>query len=259
VDRVTIDIAEGEILGLVGESGSGKSTLGRLMLRLMSPTSGSILIQGREISQAGSHQIKPLRRDMQIVFQNPDSSLNPRMTVGAALIRSATLLRPDTDPSRRMEELLDMVRLPQSYARRYPHQLSGGEKQRVGIARALAGNPRFIVCDEPVSSLDVSVQAAIINLLSDLRWKLNLAMLFISHDLSVVAHLSDRIAVMRQGRLCEIGPADQVLSRPSHPYTQALIAAAPALPSSDETNPPQANSMISNTGKVAGHAGFQGG
>src|SRR5262245_17138505 len=258
VDRVTLDIAEGEILGLVGESGSGKSTLGRLMLRLLGPTSGSILIQGLDISRARGRQIKPLRRDMQIVFQNPDSSLNPRMTVGAALTRSATLLHSDVDPSRRMEELLDMVRLPQSYARRYPHQLSGGEKQRVGIARALAGNPRFVVCDEPVSSLDVSVQAAMINLLADLRWKLNLSMLFISHDLSVVAHLSDRIAVMRHGRLCEIGPTDQVLSRPRHPYTQALIAAAPALSSGDEAGEVQAT-MISNNGKVAGQGSFQGG
>jgi peptide/nickel transport system ATP-binding protein len=260
VDRVTLDIAEGEILGLVGESGSGKSTLGRLMLRLIGPTSGKILIQGRDISQARERQIKPLRRDMQIVFQNPDSSLNPRMTVGAALIRSASLLHSGVNPIQRVEDLLEMVRLPQSYAKRYPHQLSGGEKQRVGIARALAGNPRFVVCDEPVSSLDVSVQAAIINLLADLRLKLNLSMLFISHDLSVVAHLSDRIAVMRRGKICEIGPAHQILSTPRHPYTQALIAAAPGLSSGNSAIPsPASSSIISRNGRVIGQASLNGG
>jgi peptide/nickel transport system ATP-binding protein len=229
VDRVSLTISPGEVVGLVGESGCGKSTLGRCLLRLIEPTGGEIRFEGSEITKMRRSELQPFRRAAQIIFQNPDSSLNPRMTIGEIVARPVVLfgLASGRAVTRRVGELLELVRLSASYARRYPHQLSGGEKQRVGIARALASEPRFIVCDEAVSALDVSVQAAILNLLTDLRDQLNLAILFISHDLSVVAHLADRIAVMYSGAICEIGPTEEILSPPYHPYTQALLSAIP--------------------------------
>ncbi len=229
VHGVSLAIQPGEVLGLVGESGCGKSTLGRSILRLVEPTSGRIILDGRDITHERPSRLRPMRRLAQIIFQNPDSSLNPRKTVGEIVGRPLAVfgLASRRAMERRIAELLEMVRLPSAYAGRYPHQLSGGEKQRVGIARALAPAPRFIVCDEPVSSLDVSVQATILNLLADLRDELGLAYLFISHDLSVVAHLADRVAVMYRGTLCEVGTAEQVLRPPHHPYTEALLSAIP--------------------------------
>ncbi|MBV8836899.1 MAG: ABC transporter ATP-binding protein [Alphaproteobacteria bacterium] len=231
VDNVSLAIAAGEVLGLVGESGSGKTTLGRTILRLIEPSSGTITIAGETVTGRPQRALSSMRRAAQIVFQNPDSSLNPRKTVrellGRPLVRFG--LAPRAEVPARVDALLDLVRLPRHYAERYPHQMSGGEKQRIGIARALATQPRFIVCDEPVSALDVSVQAAIINLLADLRDRLSVAYLFISHDISVVAHLADRVAVMHRGAIVEVGAADAVLERPQHPYTRRLLAAVPRL------------------------------
>jgi len=218
-------------VGLVGESGSGKSTLGRLILRLQDPDRGLIRIAGEDVTRAPQTALAAMRRKAQIVFQNADSSLNPRKTVGEIVgrpLRRFAIL-PASEVTARVHALLDLVRLPAHYAARYPHQMSGGEKQRIGIARALATNPAFIVCDEPVSALDVSVQAAIVNLLADLRDGLGVAYLFISHDISVVAHLADRIAVIYRGRIVEEGPAREVTRQPLHPYTEALLSALPAL------------------------------
>jgi peptide/nickel transport system ATP-binding protein len=231
VDGVSLAIAAGEVVGLVGESGSGKSTLGRLIVRLQDADCGTISIAGENVTRTPQSALAAMRRKAQIVFQNVDSSLNPRKTVGEIVgrpLRRFAILPPHEVASR-VKALLERVRLPAHYAARYPHQMSGGEKQRVGIARALATNPAFIVCDEPVSALDVSVQAAIINLLADLRDDLSVAYLFISHDISVVAHLADRIAVMYRGRIVEEGPAGEVTRQPLHPYTQVLLSAVPTL------------------------------
>jgi peptide/nickel transport system ATP-binding protein len=229
VDDISLEVMAGEVLGLVGESGSGKTTLGRAILRLIEPDSGTIRIAGQTVSGKPQNALESMRRVAQIVFQNPDSSLNPRKTIRELLGRPIERfgLAPSAEIPARVNALLDLVRLPAHYADRYAHQMSGGEKQRVGIARALATEPRFIVCDEPVSALDVSVQAAIVNLLADLRDRLGVAYLFISHDISVVAHLSDRIAVMHQGKIVEIGPAEQLMRSPEHPYTAKLLAAVP--------------------------------
>jgi peptide/nickel transport system ATP-binding protein len=229
VDDISLEVMAGEVLGLVGESGSGKTTLGRTILRLIEPDSGAIRIAGQTVSGKPQSALENMRRAAQIVFQNPDSSLNPRKTVRELLGRPIERfgLAPSGQIPARVNALLDLVRLPAHYADRYAHQMSGGEKQRVGIARALATEPRFIVCDEPVSALDVSVQAAIVNLLADLRDRLGVAYLFISHDISVVAHLSDRIAVMHQGKIVEVGPAAQLMRSPEHPYTAKLLAAVP--------------------------------
>ena len=221
VDGVSLQVAPGEVLGLVGESGCGKSTLGRMLVGLIEPSAGAVRIAG-----ASPHEH---RRTAQIIFQNPDSSLNPRKTVESIVGRPLVLhgLAAGAQVRRRAVELLEMVRLSAAYLPRYPHQLSGGEKQRVGIARALATSPQFIICDEVVSALDVSVQAYVLNLLSDLRDRLSVAYLFISHDLSVIAHLADRIAVMYRGAIVEEGPVDDVLQPPWHPYTEALLSAIP--------------------------------
>lgn len=229
VNGISLEIAAGEALGLVGESGSGKTTLGRTILRLIEPDAGAIRIAGGDVSRLPQSALEPMRRAAQIVFQNPDSSLNPRKTIGDLLARPLVRfgLAPAAEVPARVKALLDLVRLPAHYQDRYAHQMSGGEKQRVGIALALATEPRFIVCDEPVSALDVSVQAAIINLLADLKDRLGVAYLFISHDISVVAHLCDRIAVMRHGEMVEIGPVDEIIERPKHAYTQKLVAAVP--------------------------------
>jgi peptide/nickel transport system ATP-binding protein len=229
VDRVSVTIRNGEILGLVGESGCGKSTLGRLLLRLLPARSGTLRFASATV---GARPDALFRQRAQVVFQNSDTSLNPRQTVGAILgraIRWFAIASIDVEVAAEVDRLLDLVRLPRSYAQRYPHQLSGGEKQRVGIARALASRPKFLVCDEAVSALDVSVQAAVLNLLRDLRDELGVTYLFISHDIGVIAHIADRVAVMYQGTIVEEGPVGDVLHPPYHPYTELLLSSVPLI------------------------------
>jgi ABC-type glutathione transport system ATPase component len=212
VNGIDLNIFRGETLGLVGESGSGKSTLARLILRLTEPTGGAITYHG----------LDDIRRDCQIVFQDPQTSLNPRIRVGEAIREPIMIHKTDS----KVGNLLEMVKLPRGYATRYPHELSGGERQRVGIARALASNPKFIVLDEPVSSLDVSVQAEVLMLLKELKRTIGLTYLFIAHDLSVIGFLSDRVAVMREGRIIELEPTEEVLKNPKDPYTRKLLASS---------------------------------
>ncbi|HEY2514464.1 MAG TPA: dipeptide ABC transporter ATP-binding protein [Polyangiaceae bacterium] len=230
VDGVSIKVRKGETLGLVGESGCGKSTLGRLILRLVEPSFGRIIYDGRDIVPLSQAQLRPLRRKMQVVFQDPYASLNPRMTVREIVgeaIKVHKLAATKRDEEARIAELLTKVGLRPEAMHRFPHEFSGGQRQRIGIARALAVQPEFIVCDEPISALDVSIQAQIVNLLQDLQDELGVAYLFISHDLNIVEHVAHRVAVMYLGRIVEQGPRETVFARAHHPYTRALLAAVP--------------------------------
>jgi len=230
VDGVSFDIARGETLSLVGESGCGKSTVGRAILKLFDITAGQVVLDGRRIDDLSAGAMRPARRRMQVVFQDPFSSLNPRMRVKdivAEPIRNFGLASSSTDLDRRVGDILDKVRLPRDAADRWPHEFSGGQRQRIGIARALAAEPDLIICDEAVSALDVSVKAQIVNLLQDLQKELKLAMLFISHDLAIVEHMTHRVAVMYLGKIVELAPKRGIFSGPKHPYTQALLSAVP--------------------------------
>lgn len=229
VDDVSFTIYPRETFGLVGESGCGKTTVGRTLLRLIEPTAGEIFFQGHNFCQLTSAQVRQARRQMQIIFQDPYSSLNPRMTVGAIIGEALKVhaLAQGDELDRQISALLERVGLSPSYRSRYPHEFSGGQRQRIGIARSLALQPQFIVCDEPVSALDVSIQAQILNLLQDLQRDFGLSYLFISHDLSVVEHIADRVAVMYLGKLVEVAPVDELFRNPRHPYTLALMSANP--------------------------------
>ncbi len=227
VEDVTLTVNRGETLGIVGESGCGKSTTARLMVRLLDPTAGSIVFDGREIAGLSQKQLRPLRREMQIIFQDPYSSLNPRKTVGQIVGEPFTIHKTERDVRKRVQELLARVGLSPEHYNRYPHEFSGGQRQRIGVARAIALQPKLIVCDEPVSALDVSVQAQILNLLKDLQKDFDLTYVFISHDLSVIRQVADRIAVMYLGRVVELSDSEALFEHPRHPYTAALLSAVP--------------------------------
>ncbi len=247
VDDVSFDMYKGETIGLVGESGCGKSTLGRTIVRLYEPTAGEIIFKGRNISKLKRSELKPLRKEMQLIFQDPYSSLNPRMNVnsivGEALL-AHNLVEKGQDYEDRVIQIIEKCGLASYHVNRYPHQFSGGQRQRIGIARALALNPEFMVADEPVSALDVSIQSQILNLMNDLKHEMGLSYLFISHDLSVVKHISDRIGVMYLGSLIELTDKEILYRRPLHPYTQALIAAIP------EADPKKRKTMEAIKGEI---------
>ena len=255
VDGVSFALAPGEVLGIVGESGCGKSTLGRTILRLLAPTAGTIRFMGEDITRLDRRAMARHRRAMQVVFQDPFGSLNPRHRVAEIVGEPLAVHRVGDRASRaaRVAELIDLVGLPPDARERYPHEFSGGQRQRIAIARALALEPRLLVADEPVSALDMSIQSQIINLLAGLRTRLGLSMLFISHDLSVIRHVSDRIAVMYLGRIVEIGPAAEIFARPAHPYTQALLSAVP------HTDPSRRRARILLSGEMPDPADPPGG
>jgi oligopeptide transport system ATP-binding protein len=229
VDDVSFQIKKGETLGLVGESGCGKTTIGRTLLRLIEPTGGKVIFEGKDVTAMDNKDLKQVRKDMQIIFQDPYSSLNPRMTVGGMIteILKYHKLAEGEAAEKRVVEILEKVGLSKLHARRYPHEFSGGQRQRIGIARALSVEPKFIVCDEPVSALDVSIQSQIINLLQDLQNELGLTYLFISHDLSVVEHISDRVSVMYLGQIVEVADCNELYTNIKHPYSEALLSAVP--------------------------------
>jgi peptide/nickel transport system ATP-binding protein len=227
VEDVTLTVNHGETLGIVGESGCGKSTTARLMVRLLEPTAGIVRFDGRDITRLSQRQLRPLRREMQIIFQDPYSSLNPRKSVGQIVGEPFAIHKTEKDAKNRVRELLGRVGLSPEHYNRYPHEFSGGQRQRIGVARALALQPKLIVCDEPVSALDVSVQAQILNLLKSLQHEYDLTYVFISHDLSVIRQVSDRIAVMYVGRVVELGQSERLYEHPRHPYTAALLSAVP--------------------------------
>ncbi|OPA78453.1 oligopeptide ABC transporter ATP-binding protein OppF [Paenibacillus selenitireducens] len=239
VNNINFGIQQGETLGVVGESGCGKSTAGRTILRLYEPTSGEVRFNGTDIYKLNGSKLKAMRREMQMIFQDPYASLNPRMTVSdiigePLLIHNMSSSRAER--KKRVEDLLDMVGLNPDHATRYPHEFSGGQRQRIGIARALAVNPKFIICDEPISALDVSIQAQVVNLLQDLQKELGLTYLFIAHDLSMVKHISDRVAVMYLGKVVELAKSEELYANPQHPYTRALLSAIPVPDPAVEAN-----------------------
>ncbi|MGG1662369.1 ABC transporter ATP-binding protein [Brevibacillus sp. NRS-1366] len=246
VDDVSFDVYEGETLGIVGESGCGKSTTGRSIIRLIEPTNGQVIFQGKNLSELKGHDLQKIRRDLQIVFQDPYASLNPRMTVGTILEEPLKIhgLGSAVERRERVKELLTIVGLTEYHYDRYPHEFSGGQRQRVGIARALITRPKLIVADEPVSALDVSIQSQILNLMKDLQEQFGLTYMFISHDLSVVRHISDRVGVMYLGRMVELAPKHKLYANPKHPYTQALLSAVP------HPNPKETRERITLSGDV---------